>query len=266
MSDFAGSISQRLQSKNWTIAGSQELSDGVTVILGQHTDGLGQQRMILIAVESSVTDVTRKHLKYLLNKKEGKGLDRAIITASEGVSSEVKEVAQSNNIEVLSPADIGIGQDQQNESDTLDSSGDDSESRDSNSDAGSPASSASATLPETKAYELKQVAEMDGEYWMYISCQPLISSLALYRCRNKGLALVNLISMNFFMSGIVITPYFVRKYIQDARSELDSHGIEYTPANNNSKFVTAVKLYGKAFILLQLLVFLFAWVLAAFVL
>jgi len=55
----------------------------------------------------------------------------------------------------------------------------------------------------------------------------LLSPYGYYYVGSTKLALLNLLTFNYMILGVIIVPFHANKMIQDARDELDDMGIEY---------------------------------------
>jgi hypothetical protein len=67
--------------------------------------------------------------------------------------------------------------------------------------------------------ELQNIAETDGGTAMIVGF--LLTPVAYVLVGKYGLALVNLLTFNYFLLGPIIVPFHVRNIIRDAREELE---------------------------------------------
>lgn len=80
------------------------------------------------------------------------------------------------------------------------------------------------TLPDAKQFELEKIANKDTTTVMLVSF--LLTPLGYYMVGKTGLAIINFLTLNYFLLGIIIVPLHTKKIIQDARSELRRAGVE----------------------------------------
>lgn len=80
------------------------------------------------------------------------------------------------------------------------------------------------TLPDAKQFELEKIANKDTTTVMLVSF--LLTPLGYYMVGKTGLAIINFLTLNYFLLGIVIVPFHTRSIIRDARSELRRAGVE----------------------------------------
>lgn len=81
------------------------------------------------------------------------------------------------------------------------------------------------SLPKQEAYELRKVAQKDVTMAMLLGL--LISPLGYVYVGENLWALINFVTLNYLLFGIIIVPFHSRKMIKDARSELEANGAEW---------------------------------------
>ena len=80
------------------------------------------------------------------------------------------------------------------------------------------------TLPDAKQYELEKIANKDVTTVMAVSF--LLTPLGYYMVGKTGLAIINFLTFNYLLLGIILVPLHTKKIIEDARSELRRAGVE----------------------------------------
>lgn len=80
----------------------------------------------------------------------------------------------------------------------------------------------SGDLPESRKYELQKIAAKDASTVMIVSF--LLTPVGYYMIGKVGLAVINLLTLNYLLLGPIIVPFHTRKIIREARRELEQHG------------------------------------------
>ncbi|WP_222919401.1 zinc ribbon domain-containing protein [Natrinema sp. SYSU A 869] len=80
------------------------------------------------------------------------------------------------------------------------------------------------TIPDAKQFEFEKIANKDITTIMLVSF--LLTPVGYYMVGKTGLAIINFLTLNYFLLGIVIVPFHTRKIIKDSRSELRRAGVE----------------------------------------
>ena len=83
-------------------------------------------------------------------------------------------------------------------------------------------SGSSGDIPESRKYELQKIAAKDTSTVMIVSF--LITPAGYYMVDKLGLALINLVTLNYLLLGPLIVPFHTRKIIRDSREELERRG------------------------------------------
>lgn len=83
-------------------------------------------------------------------------------------------------------------------------------------------SESSGDLPESRKYELQQLARKDASTVMIVSF--LFTPVGYFMVGKVGLAILNLFTLNYFLLGFLIVPFHTRKIIREAREELERNG------------------------------------------
>jgi len=79
-------------------------------------------------------------------------------------------------------------------------------------------------LPDQQRYKLEKVAQKSPVVAALLGL--LISPLGYYYVGRTGLAIINLLTLNFLLLGVIVVPIHSRKIINDAQSELQRYGYE----------------------------------------
>lgn len=95
---------------------------------------------------------------------------------------------------------------------------------DTDTDTGSESSTDSTDLSESRRRELEGIAESNMTTVMLLGV--FISPLGYYWIGKNGLAILNFVTLNYLLLGIVIVPLHCRKIIKDARDELRRAGVD----------------------------------------
>jgi len=80
-------------------------------------------------------------------------------------------------------------------------------------------------IPEHKQYELQKVA--DKSTGVAIALGIFVTPFAYVYVGKNMLALLNFLTLNYFLLGFVIVPIHTWKIINDAQQELEREGIRY---------------------------------------
>lgn len=80
------------------------------------------------------------------------------------------------------------------------------------------------TIPDHKQFEYEKIANKDTTTVMIVSF--LLTPIGYYMVGKTGLAIINLLTLNYFFIGPLIVPFHTRKIIKDAKSELRRAGVE----------------------------------------
>lgn len=77
-------------------------------------------------------------------------------------------------------------------------------------------------LPDARVYELQKVARKDTTTVMLVSF--LLTPVGYWMVGKTGLAIINFLTLNYFLLGIIIVPFHTRSIIKDAREQLERAG------------------------------------------
>ena len=77
-------------------------------------------------------------------------------------------------------------------------------------------------LPDARKYELQQIARKDQTTVAIVSL--LLTPAGYLMVGKTGLAIINFLTLNYFLLGFVIVPIHTWKIIGNAREELQRHG------------------------------------------
>jgi predicted amidophosphoribosyltransferase len=77
-------------------------------------------------------------------------------------------------------------------------------------------------LPDSRVYELQNVAQKDTTTIMLISF--LLTPAGYLMVGKTGLAIINFLTLNYFFLGFLIVPFHTRSIIRDAREQLERAG------------------------------------------
>ncbi|WP_210409218.1 zinc ribbon domain-containing protein [Methanococcoides sp. NM1] len=76
-----------------------------------------------------------------------------------------------------------------------------------------------------RIYELQKLAEKDSVIAIILSL--LITPLGYVYVGKWGLAIINFLTLNYLLFGIIIVPIHTYSMISNARKELDTIGVDY---------------------------------------
>ena len=82
--------------------------------------------------------------------------------------------------------------------------------------------SGQSTIPEHRLYELQKVARKDITTVMLVSF--LITPVGYWMVGKRALALINFVTLNYFLTGFIVVPFHTRKIIKDSRRRLEQSG------------------------------------------
>lgn len=91
-------------------------------------------------------------------------------------------------------------------------------------DTGSESSTDGTDLSDSRRRELEGIAESNMMTVMLLGV--FISPLGYYWIGKNGLAILNFVTLNYLLLGIIIVPLHCRKLIKDARDELRRAGVD----------------------------------------
>lgn len=77
-------------------------------------------------------------------------------------------------------------------------------------------------LPEARKYELQKIARKDKTTVAVVSF--LISPVGYLMVGKTGLAIINFLTLNYFLLGIILVPIHTWKIIGNSQDELQRHG------------------------------------------
>lgn len=80
------------------------------------------------------------------------------------------------------------------------------------------------SIPEARRYELEKIANKDKTTTMLVGF--FLSPVGYIMLGKWGLAILNFITLNYFLLGIIIVPFHCKKIIDDANEELHMAGVE----------------------------------------
>lgn len=80
------------------------------------------------------------------------------------------------------------------------------------------------TIPEGERYDLEKVANKSPLTIGIVSF--LITPLGYYLIGKTGLAIINLLTLNYLLLGPIVVPFHTYKIINDAQDELRRAGVE----------------------------------------
>lgn len=236
--DLLPSLCRYFKQQGWERKHSHSIDTGIDIVVFERQDS-DNTRLSVMSIQSPIKKVSKKHLKYILKKSKINGIDNISIVSNIQISNEIRSLAKENNVKILSAEELTdsttVSESTATQKEDMESGG---EFKNENQSVTENEDSREVQLPDSKAYELKQVAELDRKFWMLFSIYPPISAVALYKCNKKGLAIANFLTGNFFIIiGFFVTPVLVWITIKDVRNELDSHNIDYNPNTRGSKIM-----------------------------
>lgn len=97
------------------------------------------------------------------------------------------------------------------------------ESQQAHNQAAKSTDNSNVDLTERRQYELEKIASKDKTTIILLGI--FITPLGYWMIGKKGLALVNFITLNYFLLGWIIVPIHCNKMINDARKELRLAGV-----------------------------------------
>lgn len=77
-------------------------------------------------------------------------------------------------------------------------------------------------IPDSRVYELQNVARKDTTTVMLVSF--LLTPAGYLMVGKTGLAIINFLTLNYFFLGFLIVPFHTRSIIRDAREQLERAG------------------------------------------
>lgn len=80
-------------------------------------------------------------------------------------------------------------------------------------------------IPDVKRYELQKLAQKDLGLTMALGL--LLSPGAYLHIGRPWLAVINFVTLNYFLTGFLLVPLHTRKLIVEARKELEAAGYDY---------------------------------------
>lgn len=83
-------------------------------------------------------------------------------------------------------------------------------------------SSGSSDLPDARKHELQKIAKKDQTTVAVVSV--LLTPVGYLMIGKTGLAIINFLTLNYFLLGFIIVPIHTWKIIENARDELQRHG------------------------------------------
>jgi len=104
-SDYPQAVLKYVQSQDWS-ANISELREGVYMILGSRSSDSGSEKMLLMIVCEPESNVTIKHIKYLLNKAKEKGANSTGLTTKVQINDEAQQAIEEYNISTITPDSI----------------------------------------------------------------------------------------------------------------------------------------------------------------
>lgn len=85
-----------------------------------------------------------------------------------------------------------------------------------------PRSGRGSGLPDARTYELRKIARKDKA--LVALAGFFISPLGYLMVGKTGLAIINFLTFNYFLFGVIIVPIHTASIVGNARSELRRHG------------------------------------------
>jgi len=80
-------------------------------------------------------------------------------------------------------------------------------------------------MPESRKYELQKIARKDKTTVAVVGF--LLSPVAYLMVGKTGLAIINFLTLNYFLLGIIVVPIHSMRIIDNAREELHRNGENY---------------------------------------